>query len=85
MAFPEAGFPLDVIPAHVTCGGPMVIDTAPAETQDAELAKWASKGRTMLINLGSVTKYSQQRAQAMADALILVLEKTNIQVLWKFT
>ncbi|KAK2599137.1 hypothetical protein QQS21_005398 [Conoideocrella luteorostrata] len=83
MAIPESGFPLDVIPPHVVCCGPMVIDVAPASSQDAELATWVSKGRTMLINLGSVTKYNRQRAHIMLQAIVTVLQKTDIQVLWK--
>ncbi len=36
-----------------------------------------------MVNLGSLFKYDEERARKMALAIQAVLEKTNIQFLWK--
>lgn len=83
-AFPEAGLPLPYLPDNVTQCGPIVLDVAPAEEQDAELAAWLKRAPTMLVNLGSTVRYDEPRAIAMAQALVIVFESTDTQVLWKF-
>lgn len=51
-----AAIPVDVVPANVTCAGPIVLDAAPAEEQDPEMARWLKKAPTVMINLGSLVK-----------------------------
>jgi hypothetical protein len=51
-----AALPVQFVPANVTGVGPMVLSSAPAVEQDAELVAWASRGDTILINLGSFFK-----------------------------
>lgn len=84
MSIPEASLPLATIPSYVKPCGPMVLDVAPAEVQDAKMAAWLTRAPTILVNLGSVVKYTEARARAMAGALDKVLQRTDAQVLWKF-
>lgn len=79
-----AAVPVDVVPANVTCAGPIVLDAAPAADQDPEMAGWLKKAPTVIINLGSLVKYDEQRAFAMSTAIADVLTKSNVQIIWKF-
>jgi hypothetical protein len=45
--------PLDVVPANVTCAGPILLSVAPAQEQDHELTQWVQRSPTVLIALGS--------------------------------
>ncbi|CAH0055755.1 unnamed protein product [Clonostachys solani] len=76
--------PLDVVPANVTCAGPILLSVAPAQEQDPELTQWVQRSPTVLIALGSGFKYPVDYAQAMTGAVADVLSKTDLQVLWKF-
>ncbi|KAK7448563.1 hypothetical protein CaCOL14_011792 [Colletotrichum acutatum] len=80
---PAAAIPLDFLPANVTTTGPIVISGSSAEEQDPELAAWLAKAPTILVNLGSLFEYDVGRAQDMAGALKIVMERTDVQVLWK--
>jgi hypothetical protein len=51
-----AAIPVDFVPANVTCAGPIVLDAAPAEDQDPEMAQWLKQAPTVMINLGSLVK-----------------------------
>jgi hypothetical protein len=79
-----ASIPVDYVPPNVTSVGPISLSSAPAAEQDAELAAWMKKAPTVLVNLGSMVKYNEQRAGAMAKAIAEVVERTGVQVLWKF-
>jgi hypothetical protein len=81
---PAADFPISVVPESVKACGPIYLSTAPAAAQDPELASWLAQAPTLLINLGSTTEYDEASATQMARAIKVTLEKTNIQVLWKF-
>jgi hypothetical protein len=81
---PEIDFPLAIVPDNVKSCGPIYLVPASAERQDPELASWLAKAPTLLINLGSLTDYDEIRAVEMAKAVQVVLDKTNVQVLWKF-
>lgn len=81
---PEASIPVDVIPPNVTCTGPMSLSLAPAAEQDPDLVEWLARAPTLLINLGSAFVWVESQAAAMAQALAWLLEKTDLQVLWKF-
>lgn len=78
-----ASLPLDYLPPNLTLVGPIVLSLASAEEQDPETAQWLQRAPTVLINLGSVFAYSEARARTMVAALKTVLERTNVQVLWK--
>ncbi|KAI1337305.1 UDP-Glycosyltransferase/glycogen phosphorylase [Xylariaceae sp. FL0016] len=80
---PGASIPLDVIPPNVTSVGAMLLDSSSAATQDADLVEWIAKAPTVLINLGSLFTYNEQRARLMAEAVSIVLSRTEVQVLWK--
>jgi hypothetical protein len=80
----EANIPMDVYPSYVTFCGPIALDTAPAEEQAPELVSWLKQAPTLLINLGTLFAYSEQRARTMADALSSLLSDTEYQILWKF-
>ena len=70
---------------HVVSCGPIVLDVAPASTQDPKLARWLKRAPTMLINLGKSVKYDVHMAAAMIQAIDRTLvAKADVQVLWKF-
>lgn len=56
-----AAIPVDYVPKNVTCAGPIVLSSAPANEQDPELAAWLKGAPTILINLGSSTRVSRVR------------------------
>ncbi|CAG7561845.1 unnamed protein product [Fusarium equiseti] len=68
-----ASIPVDYIPSNVTITNPIVLSVAPAEEQDPKLVEWLKKKPTVLVNLGSTVA-----------ALANVLDKVDIQFLWKF-
>jgi hypothetical protein len=80
---PEASVPLAVVPQNVTCAGATILDPASAKEQDPELVEWIQKAPTVVINLGSLFKYTEERARIMALAIDKVLGKTDVQILWK--
>ena len=82
-AMREAAMPLEYIQPNISTVGPIILSLASAEVQDPELVRWLEGAPTVLVNLGSVFQYSEERARFMASAIKDVLEKTNIQVLWK--
>ena len=79
----EASLPVDVVPQNVTCAGAILLDSASARDQDLSLVEWLQKAPTVVVNLGSLFKYDENRARIMALAIQAVLESTNVQVLWK--
>jgi hypothetical protein len=81
---PGASLPLEVVPESVTCAGVILLDSAPAVEQDPELTQWVQRAPTVVINLGSLFKYTPERAAIMAQAICAVLaENSGTQVLWK--
>lgn len=79
-----AAVPVEFVPPNVTATGPIVLSVATAEEQDPELAAWLARAPTVLVYLGSVMEYDEDRAAAMAGALrVLMLERPGVQVLWK--
>ncbi|QDS68200.1 hypothetical protein FKW77_010548 [Venturia effusa] len=80
----EADFPLPVIPDNVKAVGPILLASASAAEQDPELASWIQKAPTVMIHLGSHVDYDEKGAREMADAIRVLLEQTDVQVLWKF-
>ncbi|KAI1376968.1 hypothetical protein F4677DRAFT_454144 [Hypoxylon crocopeplum] len=80
-----ASTPIDVIPPNVTCGGPISLLLSTVEEQSPDLNRWLTQAPTVLINLGSVFVWTEDYARAMAQAVAdLLLERTDLQVLWKF-
>ncbi|KFY46748.1 hypothetical protein V494_00348 [Pseudogymnoascus sp. VKM F-4513 (FW-928)] len=86
----EADFEWGYIPENVTFTGPVLVKGT-GLGGDPELLTWlqkAGKGNTVLINLGSNTKYTQANAVEMATAIFRFLEAPagqDRQVLWKMT
>jgi hypothetical protein len=81
---PDASIPVEFVPNGVTCAGAIVLDSAPAEQQDAELAAWVQRAPTIIVNLGSLFRYTPERAALMAKAIQRVLAANfEVQVLWK--
>jgi hypothetical protein len=82
---PGASTPINYVPRNITITGPIVISSAPAAEQDAELVAWLTGASTVLINLGSTTLYDKSRATAMVGAIAQILEaRSDLQVLWKY-
>ncbi|KAI1105960.1 hypothetical protein F4804DRAFT_303022 [Jackrogersella minutella] len=81
----EASIPLDVIPQNVTYTGPISFSLSTVEEESPDLAQWLARAPTVLVNLGSFFLWSEGKAAAMAQAIAdLLLEETDLQVLWKF-
>jgi len=79
----EAEYPMP-IPAHVTLVGPIYKSTAPVSVVDPQLATWLGQKPTVLINLGSHIKYTEEQTVAFVQALAHLLQHRNVQVLWKY-
>ncbi|KFY77920.1 hypothetical protein V498_09216, partial [Pseudogymnoascus sp. VKM F-4517 (FW-2822)] len=86
----EADFEWGYIPENVTFTGPVLVKGTGLGS-DPGLLTWlqeAGKGNTVLINLGSNTKYTHANAVEMATAIARFLESPvgqGRQVLWKMT
>ncbi|KAF4947750.1 hypothetical protein FSARC_13892 [Fusarium sarcochroum] len=83
MSFPEASIPMLTIPKDVVSCGPVILDLEPAEKQDPELAKWLSQAPTILVNLGSMYVFTEEKAKALVHSFFPVFEKTDAQILFK--
>ncbi|EEH48457.1 uncharacterized protein PADG_04536 [Paracoccidioides brasiliensis Pb18] len=79
----ESDYPL-VIPSNVTPCGPIFLSLGSIPERDPELAAWLERAPTVLVNLGSMTTYSQADAEEMVGAIRILLDNTGVQVLWKF-
>jgi len=79
----EASIPLDFVPPNVTSAGAILLDSGSAEEQDPGLVNWLKQSPSVVVNLGSLFKYDEERARTMALAIEIVLEKTDVQILWK--
>jgi hypothetical protein len=82
-SLPEIDFPVSVIPENVIPCGPIYLSVASAEAQDPALAEWVQRAPTVLINLGSNFNYDEEGARQMAKAVKMLLDKAQVQVLWK--
>lgn len=79
---PGASLPVAKVPANVRAVGAPLLDSAPAAEQDADLVAWLQQP-TVVVNLGSLFKYSEERASIMAESIRWMLQNTDVQVLWK--
>ncbi|KAL4978577.1 hypothetical protein BDW66DRAFT_158090 [Aspergillus desertorum] len=80
---PEIDFPC-FVPDCITSCGPILRPCAPINEEHPELAKWLSKGSTVLVNMGSNVCFSRDQARKFADGLRMLLDaRPDIQVLWK--
>ncbi|KAH9909670.1 UDP-Glycosyltransferase/glycogen phosphorylase [Xylariomycetidae sp. FL2044] len=76
--------PLSVIPNGVIQAGVLMLESAPAAEQDAELVEWLEGRDTVVVNLGSLFMYHLKHAVTMAEAVREVLNsRGDVQVLWK--
>ncbi|KAK8047830.1 glycosyltransferase family 1 [Apiospora saccharicola] len=80
---PRGTLPLEVVRSDTLGTNSIVLESAPAAQQDSELANWLQNAPTLLINLGSAYRYSEESASIMAQAIQVVLAQTEVQVLWK--
>ncbi|KAJ4251851.1 hypothetical protein NW762_011148 [Fusarium torreyae] len=83
MSFPEASIPMLTPPKDVISCGPVILNLEPAEKQDPELAKWLSQAPTILVNLGSMYVFTEEKARTLANSFFPIFTKTNAQILWK--
>lgn len=81
---PGASRPLYKIPQNVSCLGPMSLSLGETSEQDPNMVNWLAHKPTILVNFGSGFTWMEPKAVVMASALAHVLEKTDLQVLWKF-
>lgn len=80
---PGASIPLEVIPKKVVPAGVILLESGAADEQFAELLSWLNQAPTIVINLGSLFKYSEDRAMMMAEAIHAILRAFDVQILWK--
>ncbi|KAL0933327.1 UDP-glucoronosyl and UDP-glucosyl transferase [Colletotrichum truncatum] len=80
---PGASIAVHPVPSNANQVGPIVLDVAPAVEQHYEITQWLKKAPTVYVNLGSLFKYDEERANIMAQALKSLLDSTSVQVLWK--
>lgn len=79
----DIALPFEVLTPEVHAVGPIVISTTPAALQDPELAAWVSRAPTVMFNLGTIQRYTEESARAVAEAIDDVVNKTDVQVIWK--
>ncbi|OBT64999.1 hypothetical protein VE03_05701 [Pseudogymnoascus sp. 23342-1-I1] len=85
-SLPEIDFPLAFIPKNAIPCGPIIMEFAPVADIDAELASWLARRPTVVINLGSLYKFTEDSAKSMLGAIEHLLEKIkDVQVLWKMS
>ena len=88
---PEIEFHLPNIPSNITSCGPFVLPvSSTVEETDPDLAQWlsASKGRTVLINLGTHAVSDPGMAENIAKGISAAMQHERdqgrgLQVLWK--
>ncbi|KAK8041424.1 hypothetical protein PG994_014431 [Apiospora phragmitis] len=86
---PGSTLPLNAISKSTIGTNSIVLRSAAAAQQDPELANWLKRAPTLLVNLGSIYKYTEESASIMAQAIQVVLGQTKVsgtslvQVLWK--
>ena len=88
---PELDFHLPNIPSNITLCGPFIFPVSSSiEETDPELAQWlsASKGRTILINLGTHAVLDPGMAEHLAKGISAAIQHERdqgreTQVLWK--
>ena len=80
----DTELPLAVIPENVVPCGPIYISSKPVSQQDPALANWLKRAPTILFMLGSHTMYGEDHARNILQALRVVFDTTDHQVLRKF-
>jgi hypothetical protein len=86
-SLPELEYPHVPNPRTVFAG-PILTPTKPVSTDNyPEIAAFLDRGRTILINLGSLFTYTEADAYAIAEAIIQARarlhDRGGFQVLWK--
>jgi hypothetical protein len=86
-SLPEIEYPHLLLEGTV-CAGPIFEHVPPIdEVSWPELTRFLDKGKTVLVNLGSIFKYSEKEVEAMAQALVVARERMKdrggFQALWK--
>ena len=81
---PEIDYP-GVIPDKYVCVGPILQAVEPVAQKDPQLDEWLSRNPTILISLGSHFEMEPEYAQALSEALALILNvRHDVQILWKY-
>lgn len=80
---PGASIPLERLPKNVVPAGVILLESGASAEQDPELLEWLKQVPTIVINLGSLFKYSEERAVMMAEAIHAILNVHDVQILWK--
>ncbi|EQL03102.1 glycosyltransferase family 1 protein [Ophiocordyceps sinensis CO18] len=86
----EIDFPV-ACPSYIRPCGPIVRPTPPIADVDPGLAAWLAGGPTVYVNLGSLFRFLDEEAVALAHGLKIVLDtarkqpgtQLQLQVLWK--
>ncbi|KAL4897944.1 hypothetical protein BDV59DRAFT_190711 [Aspergillus ambiguus] len=80
---PEMDFPV-FAPQTFTGCGPILRPWIPVADSDSELNAWLSQRPTVVVNLGSIVRYTSADEKQFAEGLrILLDQRPDIQVLWK--
>lgn len=80
---PEMDFPVSV-PESFTACGPILRPWTPVADAHPELNAWLSKRPTVVVNLGSIFRYSSALERQFAEGIRMLLDKRpDIQILWK--
>ncbi|KAL5361076.1 hypothetical protein BJX96DRAFT_175896 [Aspergillus floccosus] len=80
---PEMDFPVSV-PKSFTACGPILRPWTPVADAHPELNDWLSKRPTVVVNLGSIFRYSSAEERQFAEGFHMLLDKRpDIQILWK--
>lgn len=80
---PGASIPLENLAKNVVPAGVILLGSGSADEQDPELLAWLKQAPTVVVNLGSLFKYSEDRTRMMAEAIHAVLSFNDTQGLWK--
>lgn len=81
---PDIEYPM-VIPENIVPCGPITPEPGAGVLgdRDPKLGSWLKEAPTVLVNLGTHVEYSQKKVARFGDMVALLLERTDVQVLWK--
>jgi hypothetical protein len=83
-SLPEIDLPVN-IPSNAKFVGPIVLPQQPLSESNPELLAWLQRAPTVLMNLGTHQEGNADQARGQATGLrILLNERPDIQILWKF-
>ena len=81
----ELDYPL-VVPDNLGLYGPLVLDHAPIEAADPELAQWLDRGKTVMMCMGTHFHYTESQVRAVVNGFLGALDQdSGVQFFWKFS